>query len=210
MHYTLAFNKFLKTVLDRGHSQNQVLGELNLYAAELKHCYKKEEEIIPALFQQSYHTEDIKSSTFFALEYNNAFLFAFLNPNNILIHLKKAISEKRYYFVFTAVDLLLSSKIKDKTKEELSTFIEQVRFNIGLPPKDFDNETYNELIFLTDKILEIAINNWYIFDKISINYIEPFISIHKSTVMEDALVFERTDIIKLREDITEFYQSLNP
>lgn len=206
MNYISAFSKFLLITKDDNRPQIQILSDLNLLASELRYNLEKQDKHAELL---KYSEQDLKSySSYIALEYNNALLFSLLKPDNFIALLKKAVTEKRYYFFSTASEIILSSKLNTKLKNELISYVDSVNEDLGLTPGKFDHQLYDEIILITNKVLEIAIENWYLFKTITKNVIEPFTIKFAKDVTDYTSTFKIEDLKILYDEILYYDNSL--
>lgn len=176
MNYLSIFQTILNSATDRERAQNQLLSDLNLSISEFKDNLKTYETFMDELHNSDQGLNN--RALYNALEYNNALLLSSLKPDNFMDLLKKAVEEKRYYFFLTASEIILATRINPKLKTELISYVNNIKEKLGLTLDDFRREIYDEIIIIVDKMLEIAIDNLYIFRKISTKVIDPFISVH--------------------------------
>lgn len=176
MDYLSFFREIVKVANDQERPRNQLLSDLNLFASELKDNVKSYKKFM----------EDIRSSgnslndqnIYIALEYNNALHLSSLRPDNFMDLLKKAAEEKRYYFFFTASEMLMGAKINPRLKTELQLYVNHIKGELGLSLEDVESDVYKEIIVIVNKILEIALEDFYLFRTISIKVIDPYIETH--------------------------------
>lgn len=176
MNYLSAFKEIVKTANNEERYQNQTLSDLNLISSELKDNLKSYEKFMEDIRNLDIGISD--SNLYFAIEYNNALLLSSLNPDNFMNLLQKAVKEKRYYFFFTAAELFMGSKINSKIKMELQIYVNYIKEELGLVFEDINPEIYNEVIVIANKILDLAIDNFYLFKTISTEVLSPYIETH--------------------------------
>lgn len=178
MDFLSVFSEIIKDANDQERPRNQILGNLNFITSKLKEDVKTYEKFMEEL--RSSDQGLINQAVYVALEYNNALLLSSLRPNNFLDLLKKAVEEKRYYFFFTASEMILAKNINSKQKTDLLSYVNYIKDKLGLTLTEIKTDIYDEIIVILNKLLEIALDDFYLFRTISTKVIEPYVLVHDS------------------------------
>lgn len=176
MDYLSIFIEIVKAANDQARPRNQILSDLNLIIYQIKDNLRTYENFMEWLRNSDSGLGN--HNLYIALEYNNALLFSSLRPDNFMNLLKKAVEEKRFYFFFTASEMLLAAKINSNLKNELISYITYVKEKLGITTEDIIREIHDEVILIAEKMLEIALDDFYLFRIISERIIKQYISLH--------------------------------
>lgn len=207
--YYNAFVVFIEAALKNYKTYNQVLGDLNLFYSKLNDLPIGYNTHYEELNKHSLFPPNVNINSYISLEYNNALLFAALNPANILFHLKSSFEEKRYYFTFTAIDFLLSAKKSEKYKSELIKFLDSIRATLNLAPGYYDSEMFTLLRSICKNILDIAVGDSYIYTKLKSEILLNYYTSYLEKQPANLNYLDHSKLIELNLSIIDFRKLSN-
>ncbi|MCJ7649151.1 MAG: hypothetical protein MUP85_11105 [Candidatus Lokiarchaeota archaeon] len=201
MDYQDKFKEVLFHLIKEERTKNQLLGDLHLLSEQINEELKTLNAGYEKLFSDQSQDFTKYNKLIRATEYNNALIFSMLRPPNLIELLNKAIIEERYYFFFTVADILLTSDLNLKIKNQLKVLVSVFRHKLNLPQLDVNYTELKTLQSITQQLLDAALGNFEDWQKSTKKIIGDLVGQDNLTLSELKRKIRFDDILNLKNQL---------